>query len=172
MVILVSLIITLTLHIFSIHYSIAIGHDQCLKGKVWLIQKNVMPSKGDYIYFKGTHIPIYEKKRLIKLVKGVNGDIVRVIPDIGTMSIMINDMPIKFKLRARVQLIENNRVIAEYPIFEKGISGRELPFMLKYGTTTIKDGYFVVGTHPASYDSRYWGILDKKDVLGRGILIF
>ena len=175
--IILGLIATGIIRLFSSNYSIVFGHQQCLEGKVWLVKKKVTPSKGDYICLKGTHVPLYEKIKLVKLVKGIEGDLVRVVPDMSgtTMKVMINNMPIHLKVRARVQLVDSknsNEIIAEYPVFEKGISGKELPFVLGYGTTVIKNGYFVAGTHPASYDSRYWGIVDKKDVIGKAVLIF
>lgn len=32
-----------------------------------------------------------------------------------------------------------------------------------------KDKFFVMGTHPRSFDSRYWGFVDKKDIKGVSI---
>jgi len=34
-----------------------------------------------------------------------------------------------------------------------------------YNGTIPKDKYFVIGTHPRSYDSRYFGFVDKKLIL-------
>lgn len=32
-----------------------------------------------------------------------------------------------------------------------------------------KDKFFVMGTHPRSFDSRYWGFVDRKDIKGVSI---
>lgn len=173
--IIISLCLAISIHLISSRYSIVFGHQQCLDGKVWLIEKNVLPQKGEYIYIKGTHIPRYEKVRLVKLVEGVEGDVVRVLPAAEgiTGEVIINNMPRKLKIRAYVQLVDTNGTVQKvYPVYKEGTNGSELPFLLGYGTTVIKNGYYVAGTHPASYDSRYYGIVDKKDVLGRAILIF
>ncbi|ECP9367809.1 S26 family signal peptidase [Campylobacter coli] len=35
-----------------------------------------------------------------------------------------------------------------------------------------KDKFFVMGTHPRSFDSRYWGFVDRKDIKGVSIWAF
>lgn len=35
-----------------------------------------------------------------------------------------------------------------------------------------KDNFFVMGTHPRSFDSRYWGFVDRKDIKGVSIWAF
>jgi len=41
------------------------------------------------------------------------------------------------------------------------------------GTRTIsEDGYFMVGETITSYDSRYWGEVSQKDIIGRAYVVF
>ncbi len=174
LILLIGIVIASILHFLSSKYTLSFGRQHCLEGTLWLVLKNTTPQKGDYIAFRGTNIPHGEKIRFLKIITGIEGDSVHVTPtgEKDYMEVIVNNMPRTLKVRAYIKLMDNKNKITEYPVFEKGLNGKELPFVWKYGTTKIKNGFYVAGTHPASYDSRYWGILNEKDVIGKAILLF
>jgi len=54
-------------------------------------------------------------------------------------------------------------------LMQKDSRGKPVRPFLYHGE--IPDGkYFMVGTHPMSYDSRYWGFIDKSQIIGKVIL--
>lgn len=45
-------------------------------------------------------------------------------------------------------------------------SNGKLVSNFKFNGVIPKDNYFVMGTAQSSYDSRYWGFVNKKDIIG------
>ena len=107
------------------------------------------PKRGDVIVFI---FPGDRKKDFIKRLVGLPGDVV----EIKKGSIYINDKPI-------ISAEFNQRYY-----YNRGDYGQE-----NQKISVPKDSYFVLGDNSASsMDSRYWGFLSKKDVLGKAMVIY
>ncbi len=162
-------VITVSLYLFTSKYTIGIAHQECLPERIWLIDKAVKPShRGEYISFKGRNIPRFKNTTtLTKIIEGVPGDTIVVSPSSGTQEITLNGMKRQMKIKAEVSVISGNSR-SRFLAYETGSDGRALPFVYGYGTYTIPKGhYFVVGRHPGSYDSRYWGTIKEENVVGK-----
>jgi len=57
-----------------------------------------------------------------------------------------------------------------FEAFEKDTKGRDLP-MIEEGRIS-KGKYFVSSPAARSYDSRYWGLVDESEIIGKAYPIF
>lgn len=107
------------------------------------------PKRGDVIVFI---FPGDRKKDFIKRLVGLPGESV----EIKSGTIYINDKPIL------------DPVFSQRYYYNRGDYGVE-----NKKITVPKDCYFVLGDNSASsMDSRYWGFLSKKELLGNAIIIY
>jgi len=107
------------------------------------------PKRGDIIVFI---FPGDRKKDFIKRLVGLPADTV----EIKNGSIYINDKPLL------------DSVFSQRYYYNKGDYAKE-----GVKITVPKDSYFVMGDNSASsMDSRYWGFLSKKELLGKAMLIY
>lgn len=83
----------------------------------------------------------------VKRIKGVSGDKIKIINDNGDKYLSINDKDTYPLGIASVVVWEN--------IIEK------------YDGVVPKDKYILIGDNSSSHDSKYFGLVDKKDILGR-----
>lgn len=160
------------LYSVSSRYTIAIGHQHCLDHRVFLVEKGVMPKKNEFVCVRTSGIPYYrDGTRLMKLVAATGGERVRVsYEDRGKpVTLTVDGKERTYILRAYL-ILERGDGTLRLPIFERGSKGQELPFRWNDGDTVR--GLFVIGTHPASYDSRYFGTIDEKMVIGRAFPLF
>lgn len=108
------------------------------------------PKRGDIVVFISPETP---RKDFVKRLIAVGGERV----EIRDGRIMING--------ASIQEPASVRAINYYNAGDYALEGRsvEVP----------KDSYFVLGDNSASSrDSRYWGFVPKKNLLGKAILIY
>lgn len=110
------------------------------------------PQRGDVVVFI---FPEDRSKDFIKRVVGVGGDVI----EIRGKKVFVNDV-VQEDLYAQ---FEGNG----------GLSG-ELPIRDDYGPRRVPDHrIFVMGDNrDRSYDSRFWGFVDLKDVKGKAFLIY
>jgi len=170
-VIYVGLSVALLLSIVSRYYVIAFARQECLPYKMFFIKRNVPVTKGDFVYFRGTNVPGYrEKIRLVKILAGIPGETVTVKKekDYKTQQLEINGKKRRYTIVGYVSIPYKDM---ELPLFEKDSKGEPLPKVLPDGASKL-EGYFVIGTHPGSYDSRYFGTIPKEDILGKAYPIF
>ena len=107
------------------------------------------PRRGDVVVFI---FPGDRKKDFIKRLVGLPGDTV----EIKNGTIYINDKPLQGEEFS--QRYYYNR--GDYALENKK-------------TIVPKDSYFVLGDNSASsMDSRYWGFVSKKDLLGKAMVIY
>lgn len=110
------------------------------------------PERGDIIVF---NFPKDPKKDFIKRVIAVEGDTV----EIRDKKVYINGKPAE----------DPHAFFAEETILPRVMDQRD-----NYGPVTVpKDSLFVMGDNrDRSYDSRYWGFVDIKDVEGKALIIY
>ncbi|MCT8865734.1 MULTISPECIES: signal peptidase I [Shewanella] len=119
----------------------------CLFARYFLVDKTNITIKRDRLI--AFNLPVdtpYFKKgsRWIKKLVGVPGDRVIVRVD----EVLINGKPYKNNMRQLLMKIE----LAESAITRE--------FVL------AEDEYFMVGETPLSYDSRFWGVVHARDMIG------
>ncbi|MDP2921668.1 MAG: signal peptidase I [Candidatus Omnitrophota bacterium] len=108
------------------------------------------PERGDVIVFIS---PEDKKKDFIKRLVGLPGETIQ----ISNGAILINNNP-----------IEKDSKLSQWHYYNRGDFGVE-----GENVTIPKDAYFVLGDNSvSSRDSRYWGFMPKKYLLGKAMLIY
>lgn len=110
------------------------------------------PKHGDVVVFK------YPKDRSIDYIKrviGVPGDTI----EIRNKRIFINNKPIK----------DPHAHYQTRTVLKGSVSPRD-----NFGPISVPDGkFFVMGDNrDNSHDSRFWGFVDQKDILGRAFILY
>lgn len=124
--------------------------------KLPLLDKKILvfenPKRGDIIVFKYPEDP---KRDFIKRVIGVEGDIV----EIRNKKVFVNGVEIK-------------EPYVRYT--DSYVHPRELNPRDNFGPIIVPPGkLFVMGDNrDQSYDSRFWGFVDLKDVKGKAFIIY
>jgi signal peptidase I len=110
------------------------------------------PKRGDVVVFI---YPEDHSKDFIKRVIGVSGDTI----EIRNKKIFLNGLPYN----------DAHGVYVDDFIIPGSIQPRD-----NFGPFTVpKDALFTMGDNrDQSYDSRFWGVVDKKDVLGKAMIIY
>jgi conjugal transfer pilin signal peptidase TrbI len=157
---LIILIMLYVWHEFKEHYTIAINSQKCLPYKMFLIDKDnkKIPQDG-FVAFKTDNrmLPFFPVGSMfVKKMIGTSGDKVIITPDCKATIInqkgetlwwdYLNDHVLK-KIHKSCSDLATTKIIPE-------------------------GQYFVVGTSPRSFDSRYWGFLKQKQIVGRAFALF
>lgn len=134
-------------------------------------ESNYFRLLGPIYWNKDKSHPIwYEKKRLVKRVIGMSGDKV----EVKNKQVFINDK--LFKIKQEQYLDQRNipRSYGEIVWHDKWHNNKFLGSRDNFGPVTIPDGmYFVMGDNrDLSFDSRFWGFLDRKAIIGSPFIIF
>lgn len=110
------------------------------------------PERGDVIVFI---YPVDPSKDFIKRIIGLPGDKVEVI----NKKVYLNDKPIE----------DIHAHHADNLIIPKGSEPRD-----NFGPVTVpKDSLFVMGDNrDRSYDSRFWGFVNKSEIKGKAFIIY
>lgn len=137
--------------LFALHYEFAINVSASLPGKLYLIEKGILPNKGEYVAFTYQNDFIYPKGvHLLKRVAGVAGDVV--------------------KSSDHRYYVDGRFVGAARPLTSQG-----LPIQESALNGVIPAGYYYAqADHPKSFDSRYAaiGLVPSSCVIGRAFRLF
>ncbi len=124
--------------------------------KVPFLRKTLIPvgdpKRGDIIVFI---YPEDRSKDFVKRVIGVGGDTM----EIKNKRIYLNGLPYQDKYG----------IYTDDMIFPGAAQPRD-----NFGPVTVPPGcFFVMGDNrDQSYDSRFWGFVDQRDVLGKALIIY
>jgi signal peptidase I len=132
------------------------------------------PDRGDIIVFYSPH----DGRRLIKRVVGLPGDTV----ELRKNNLIINGEPVAYQPIAEELLRDippaerAGRVFAseKLPGQTHAVTGNPAsPARRDFGPYVVSSGqYFVLGDNrDDSFDSRFWGALDRKRILGRATAV-
>ena len=110
------------------------------------------PQRGDIVVFKFRQEP---KKDFIKRTIGVPGDVI----EIRNKKVYVN----------KKRLEQDYAIYTDFHIIPKAMQPRD-----NFGPVTVpEDSIFVMGDNrDHSYDSRFWGFVDLKDVKGKAFIIY
>jgi len=156
----------------KISIALTIKGQECFPNRFWLIRKGVVPERGEYVAFKNYKVD--GRATWIKIISGKEGDRVEVIElsDKDRFRVFFDEIGGDLTVRGYVFLhsIDPLNGTQVFEAFEKDTSGRELP-MIEEGR--IPGGkYFVSSPAVRSYDSRYWGLVDESEIIGKAYPIF
>lgn len=126
----------------SMYPTLQIG-DHLIANK--LVYRFREPERGEIVIFK---FPENTQRDFVKRLIGLPGEKVR-----------INDGKIYINGKA----VTESRLTSRYYFNDEGMPETDVP----------SDSYFVLGDNSAnSYDSRYWGFVPRKDLLGEALFIY
>jgi signal peptidase I len=132
------------------------------------------PQRGDIAVFFSPH----DGQRLVKRVVGLPGDTI----ELRNNALLINGQPIEYQPIAEELLRDipaaerAGRVFAseQLPGQTHAVSGHPAaPAMRSFLPQRVPDGqYFMMGDNrDDSFDSRYWGTVDRKQIVGRATAV-
>lgn len=126
---------------------------KCLDGRFWLMHISAPASHvGEVAVFKASGMePVFKDgETIVKTIRAVAGDTVEIRKD---ETIWIN-----------------GKIVAQGLPHLASISAAEKAHF--FGKRTLKEHeVWLMGTHPRSYDSRYWGPLKQDKITGRAFFI-
>ena len=115
------------------------------------------PQRGDVVVFNAGFIPGFTKQRFIKRVIGLPGE-----------TVIITNGQVQIIKDGKTLILDENYLPDNLKTY--GYNGSDLSLLPE--EITLKDNqYFVLGDNRAqSYDSRYWGVVNKSEIIGKASL--
>lgn len=145
---------------------------ECFPYKLWFVRKGILPSRGEYVVFKNSKVN--GRTLWIKVISGKEGDYLEVIElsNKERFKIFIEEINKELTVRGFVILYPSNPFDCSevFEVFEKDTCGRALPIIS--GGRIPPRKYFVTSPALRSYDSRYWGLVDESEIIGKAYPIF
>jgi signal peptidase I len=135
------------------------------------------PDRGDVVVF---HFPLNEDIYYIKRIIGIPGDKIEIVDG----KVYINGKPCKYKFVGTYTYKERGKTNTGkifYEFLPRSNGEEEKHMILKTGIrgdnieviTVPKGKYFVMGDNRNnSYDSRFWGFVDRNKIVGIARIVF
>lgn len=159
---------------FSTHFEVGIARGKpCMPGKYYFIELDREPAlqHGDIIVFRtdSRTAPFYMPgTRFVKAVRGIPGDHVQ-IDAAGKVQIdSVTSGPHGDVLTGKDYHFE---AALEPQVLKLLDEKHKLPVSLATDYIIPHDSYFCMGTLPDSYDSRYWGLVHQRQVVGKALIV-
>ena len=144
---------------FNQHYLMGYNQTPSLPGHFFLVEKDKRNhlKRGDYVSFYTRDLmPYYPKgSRFVKKIVGIGRDFI--------------------SRNGRVFTIckkENPGQCIKTEALKTDSKGNPAPRFIPEGREIPLDCYFVLGDHPRSFDSRYWGYVCGEEVIGKAVKVF
>jgi len=141
-----------------------LAYDLKVPFTLWRVARWAEPARGDVVVF---FEPIHEQ-RYVKRVIGRPGDVI----ELRDNRLIVNGHAIEYETRST----ENGRVLVD-----EDLDGRThavvltpgLPSRCDFGPVTVPEGqFFLMGDNrDQSFDSRYFGFVDRNRIVGRATMI-
>ena len=161
-----------------ISVAFTIRGQECFPYKFWLIKKGIIPEKGEYVAFKNHRID--ERATWVKIISGEEGDrieVERITEEDRRRSpspfkLYIEEIGKELTIQGYVFLHNSDPINSSqvFVVFEEDTKGRSLPMIEE--RKIPKGKYFVSSPAVRSYDSRYWGLVDESEIIGKAYPIF
>ena len=151
-----------------------LAYDLKVPFTTWHIAEWSNPQRGDIVVFFSPH----DGKRLVKRVVGLPGDTI----ELRNNTLAINGEPVAYQpiaeelLRDLTPADRAGRVFAseQLPGQTHAVAGYPAaPAMRSFALQRVPAGhYFTMGDNrDDSFDSRYWGPVDRKQIIGRATAV-
>jgi len=151
-----------------------LAYDLKVPFTTWHLAEWSNPRRGDIAVFYSPH----DGKRLVKRVVGLPGDTI----ELRNNALVINGQPVEYQplaeelLRDLASPDRLGRVYAteQLPGQTHAVAGTPaVPALRSFGPYHLPDNqYFMMGDNrDDSFDSRYWGTVDRKQIIGRATAV-
>ena len=143
-------------YFFQTHYYIGVDSQQyrCIDARLFVVDLNKRNPERDQIfafYAANAEPVIKDGELLAKYIRGMPGDKVTITPD--------------------EKIYVNDKLIAEGMAHLHGLNPKNARKF--FGSRVLgEDEYWVMGTLPLSFDSRYYGPIKESQIRGRAYAIF
>ena len=118
------------------------------------------PQRGDVVVFDASFLKDYAGERFIKRIIGLPGDTVN-----------ISNGKVEIIKDGKTVILTEKYLPADLKTYGYLLTNGYVPSALPKEITLKADEYFVMGDNRSdSYDSRSWGVLSKKDIVGKAFI--
>ena len=150
------LVLTLAIKAFSSYFGYfgGLNTEDCIKGRYFFIEKNYKTLKdGDYFVFRFKGSKLYRKGTLFVKIVGCSA----------------GEHLYTKKTSKGLAYYCNDRLLG-YACDRKKY--KNCPAHLEYNEIIPKGYYYAMGTAYNAYDSRYYGLVNEKAIVGKAIKLF